>query len=184
VNKAEYEGARLEAARERMAGLKRVEQISETQWLLHNPGRSEGHMYISILGRAVVCWGDYDLCAFAYAQNHESALQWVASMTSTRYMCEKASIGMGYPAREYSVEAAESDLAEMIEDETDEADKEVLRIAFDYTTSQELLHNYLAENLTDGWEIAGGLGMIVSQRVAIAHAAVRRLVELQKERGQ
>ncbi len=184
MSKAEYEGARLEAARELMAGLKEVKQISETQWLLHNPGRSEWHTYISIMGRAVVCWGDYELCAFAYAPPGVRALQWVASMTSLRYMCEKASIGMGYPAREYSVEAAESDLAEMIEDETDEADKEVLGIAFDYTSSQELLHDYIVENLTDGWEIAEGLGMIVSQRVAIAHAAVRRLVELQKERGQ
>lgn len=139
--------------------------------------------------------GDFEGLRFAYSNAPPiGRVHWIGSARTgcpgiTRYEMEKASIGTGHDAVwTYNADAAVVDLREIAEECDEELAEEpdgpggaeILALAEEAgDLTQEQMMTELMEIDPDAWEL--DVGIIPTDRVLYAHAAIARLSELLKK---
>ena len=158
---------------------------TENEWTIGMPGRSEYWTRIIARPPFLIVVGDIDTAVFqGHHSDHPVGLVDWAGTSSIGYIATKCSMGMSDSevAYEDCYEEAASYVAEMLEDEDREPD---IAAAWDDVECMincqdplETIKQFIADEIPDGWEIAGTFGRRVSTRVRLARAACRRLKRL------
>lgn len=147
---------------------------------------------VVLAGGSLLVHGDFEPCIFSGFSGGDAraTVAWIGAHTDVDYPCGKASIGLGGSefAEELNAEVLRADIAERMEswkERTGEKIHDAIREAFeeaseraeDVTHQEEL--RAIVVDLIDAEAIdseeASSMGIVSSNRVIMAHAALRRL---------
>ena len=126
-----------------------------------------------------------DIGNVTYRPGRSDSFGWAqASRDNLDYITGKLDPHEG--AKEYDEDKAREELRYYFDEDEDGTQREIFKDALTYVDSEMDLKTFIRDNIYDGWEIAGGLGMVYSCRALWGHLALVKFFELkeQEEKGK
>jgi len=160
----------------------RDESRNVRSFRVSKPRSSEYSFRVTFVPGYIHVYGD--IGNVTYSPHRVDSFDWAqATRHNLDYITGKLDPHEG--GQEYDEDKACEELRYYFENEEDLPQQEIFKDALTYTDSEIDLKTFIRDNIHDGWEIAGGLGMVYSYRALWGHLALVKFFELiEQEEGQ